>query len=258
MSATSIFLDGGGELEHPANARAPGTEHSGLEDSLETELKFAAPSTQTASAIQLLDSLCEPDPAFARGIVASIYYDSRDWAYLQEKRNSDYLKTKVRVRWYEQLSGGAENDISFTEVKHRVGSKRVKFRIPSRWRGAELACMDLADRQLLEVPRLLARTGFLSARAIFPAFEVRYERRRYVDPRTDVRIALDYRITAPRVNKNMLPNASRCVLQHTVLEVKGGDSSLPPRLRCLVKLGFRKVAFSKYFECFRLLSRTVF
>ena len=108
----------------------------------------------------MLESFCDPDPAFPVGIVCSIYFDSQDWAYLGERHNSDDLKTKVRLRWFEQgESDSAPPDRSFAEVKSRTGSRRTKIRIPTEYSGAELAAMELHNPRLLRVPSVLIGAG---------------------------------------------------------------------------------------------------
>ena len=66
--------------------------------SLETETKYVLPAQHSALALRIIQRTCDPDPKFAFGIVSSIYFDSPNWDYLREKRDSDYLKTKVRLR----------------------------------------------------------------------------------------------------------------------------------------------------------------
>jgi hypothetical protein len=225
----------------------------------ETEQKFAIAATRTDLAIRLLDRLCDPDPEFAIGTVSSIYFDTREWDYLGEKRNSDYLKTKVRLRWYEQLqSVKAGSDRSFAEVKSRTGSTRTKLRIPTQYTGKHLAAIDLHDPELLRVPAALVAAGVPIRHTLFPAFIVRYTRRRYIERSTRSRIAIDYAITAPKVNKFMLPQTYPCRLEQSVLEVKGTDAKFPVGLMSVFQLGFQREAFSKYFECYRHLTQTVF
>jgi hypothetical protein len=38
------------------------------------------------------------------------------------------------------------------------------------------------------------------------------------------------------------------------LEIKGTDGEFPPGLRSVFQLGFRREAFSKYYECYRQLA----
>lgn len=64
------------------------------------ELKFAIDDRQATTVRGWLRSICPQDPAFPRGIVNSIYYDTPALQHLHEKINSDYFKTKIRLRWY--------------------------------------------------------------------------------------------------------------------------------------------------------------
>lgn len=228
-------------------------------DGLETELKYVLPAVRTPTVISLLERYCRPDPDFPHGVVSSIYYDTRDWDLAGEKFNSDYLKTKVRVRWYEETDlAGKNGDQSFLEMKCRIGCTRNKKRVATQYSGRDLAAMDLADRRLLQIPVALLSTGTQIRKPVFPAFIVRYERRRYIDRSTQTRVAIDYSITAPKVNRQMIRVHTPCAVRWSVLEVKGTGHDLPRGLRDVLKLGLRREAFSKYLECYRRLTRTPF
>jgi len=227
--------------------------------SLETEIKYVVAAHRTPLALRILEQICDPDPEFPFGIVSSIYYDSQNWDYLREKRDSDYLKTKVRLRWYEQAQATTDGaDISYAEIKYRIGSKRMKIRMPTEFTGRYLAKTTLANTELLKIPAALAAKGAPIRQPIFPAFVVRYCRRRYLDRLTSARICIDYDITSPKSNPLMLATTFPCELRKTVLEVKGSDGNFPLGLRNLLKMGFRKESFSKYYECYGQLTRTFF
>jgi hypothetical protein len=226
---------------------------------LETEIKFAAPAYRTNLAIRMLEQTCDPDPKFPCGIVSSIYYDSQNWDYLREKRDSDYLKTKVRLRWYESIPANKiGEDKSFAEIKYRIGSRRKKIRVLTEFSAKELELVRLDKPELLNIPAALANKGAPIRRHIVPTFVVRYCRRRFVDRFSNARISIDYDITSPRVNPSMLSTLPTCTLPSTVLEVKGTDGVFPSSLSAFLKLGFRKEAFSKYYECYRQLTKTFF
>jgi len=226
---------------------------------LEYEGKYAIPASRTAMTIRILEGLCEPDPSFPIGKVSSIYFDSRNWTYLGEKRNSDYLKTKVRLRWYGLPESGYKGTGgAFAEIKLRIGSRRSKVRIPVTYTGETLEVMALHDRELLRIPGALISAGAPIRHTLFPAIAVSYFRRRYIERSTRCRIALDYEITSPKSNKHLLPYAMPCKLAYSILEVKGQEAEFPHGLRNLLKLGFRREAFSKYYECFRYSTHTLF
>jgi len=82
---------------------------------------------------------CRNDPEFPRNIIASIYYDTRGWKFLREKVDSDYLKTKVRVRWYHNPETLELEENAFIEVKSKTGAPRSKFRLKSPFSGKWLS-----------------------------------------------------------------------------------------------------------------------
>jgi len=234
--------------------------HARLPASLEGELKYTIPSNRTKTAIALLDSRLDADPKFPAGVISSIYFDSRDWVFLGEKRNSDYLKTKIRLRWYAPLAGSlpADKDMTFAEAKYRVGSRRMKIRRRMTFSGEQLRMIRLDSPDLMSVPQELRRAGVVCPKAIFPTFVVRYIRRRYVDRLTGKRVCIDYKITTPRVNQTILSTPFPFELTKAVIEVKSLDLEFPRFLRPFLALGLNRTAFSKYYECYAALTRTIF
>lgn len=226
---------------------------------METELKYIIPAHHTSAAIRVLNQLCSPDPLYPTGEVSSIYFDTRDWIYLGEKRNSDYLKTKVRLRWYNPSNGTDGNSRgSFAEVKSKTGTHRQKLRIPTRFSATDLSAMELHDRALLSIPSQLVAVGAGILPVLFPTLLVRYTRRRFIERSTGTRIALDHGIECPKVNKYMLADPFQRRLPWSVLEIKGIHGTFPVMLQSILKLGFRRDAFSKYYESYRQLARMVY
>src|SRR6185295_7036252 len=76
-----------------------------------------------------LTSVSVPDRAYPPALVCTTYYDTPALSLLGEKIDSDYLKTKVRVRWYASLGGDASGSAVFAELKDRVGAGRQKLRV---------------------------------------------------------------------------------------------------------------------------------
>ncbi len=66
----------------------------------ERELKFTLPQGRAPLVRSWLDRICRRDPEFPAAVVWTIYYDTPGLISLSEKINSDYLKRKIRVRWY--------------------------------------------------------------------------------------------------------------------------------------------------------------
>lgn len=222
------------------------------------ELKFIIHNTRANDIIAWIDRFCEPDPEFPRGTVSSIYYDTMNWAYLNEKLNSYYLKKKVRLRWYSDLNYDNHEKVTFLEVKYKIGGRREKIRVDTDFTGSELAQMPLESGELINVLNLFRTKDVVITEKIFPAFQISYRRYRYIDPYTGSRICFDCDISAPRTNRIMMPYLCSEKLQTAVFEIKGPESELPSSLYPLTDMGLKKSAFSKYSACYQKLTRRHF
>jgi hypothetical protein len=175
-----------------------------------------------------------------------------DWQHLGEKLNGDYLKTKVRVRWYSDLGTRRPVGNAFLELKVKIGALRHKLRLETDIPAARLAVIPLDSREMLRLPRLLRLEGVPLSGSLIPVFEISYTRRRFVEPTTRLRLSLDTDIRVSRTNGARLPDARPFPSRQAVFEMKGELDDLPACLADLRKLGCRKQAFSKYVACFRL------
>ena len=227
----------------PSSAAAPHT----LDDS-EYELKFAVDARQVSAVRDWMRALCQPDGRYPTGAVNSIYFDTPVLQHLREKVNSDYLKTKVRVRWYDVPGGGSS--ASFLEAKFRIGPRRRKFRMALPCDSATLSSMPLDAAFLAAIPAALRALGVPVSSLLRPVLVIRYRRDRFVEPLSAVRVSLDTDIVVPAVNPSFIPVVNPLPLSIAVLEVKGQRSALPRKLRHIIDFGARKISFSKYLACY--------
>ena len=161
----------------------------------ERELKFTMPAARVQLARRRLETLCRRDPEFPSAIVWTIYYDTPALVSLGEKINSDYLKRKIRVRWYSDLEG---------RVTGRRLSKRSCASEPAgrkcardcRIRPTTIARWDLQDTRLQRLPLLLREQGVLGQDSWQPMMLIRYRRDRFIEPLTRSRVSLDTEIAA--------------------------------------------------------------
>lgn len=223
---------------------------SPLVSSLGRELKFVFSNARAPMALSLLRARCQPDPKHPTGLVSSIYYDDRTLRFLREKVNSDYLKTKVRLRWYD----AGPNTYGFVEAKFRIGDRRDKVRVSTPHSAEWLALRRLHEPVLQRIPELLRTRGVTVSSALCPVFLVRYQRYRFVEPLSGSRVSLDCDISVPTTNRSLLPYAGAARLTTAVVEIKGTQTELPTVLRELLRLGCRRSSFSKYGSAFRSLS----
>ena len=212
------------------------------------ESKFVAERWRAEPARRWLQVICRPDPAFPKGTVFTIYYDTPTLDCLREKQNSDYLKTKVRLRWY-QLEGRV-SESAFLEIKSRLGARREKFRLPLPHQDVWPTHGSLDAQFLQTVPRHLRAAGIGIAGDYRPVLLVRYQRHRFIEPLTGFRASLDTNICAPAVSRAWRLVSCPLPLPYCVFEFKGPRDHLPDTLRALTTFGFRKSSFSKYSACY--------
>ncbi len=217
----------------------------------EHETKFVLNNSASGIMLRWLQARCRPDPQFEAAIVSSIYYDTSKWKFLREKINSDYLKTKVRLRWYADIETREPQDDSYIEAKYKRGSRRAKVRIKTGISGKWLSRVNLDNLKLLKVPHLLRNNGIIIAGHLIPVFTITYKRRRFIEIMTGARLSIDYDISAPCVNRQVLTRQNPARLQNAVFELKGNLTELPDVLTQLTALGCRKESFSKYLNCYK-------
>jgi hypothetical protein len=211
----------------------------------ERELKFTLPEGRVDLARRWLNQSCRRDADFPEAVVWTIYFDTPGLVSLGEKINSDYLKRKIRVRWYSDLSGHPTGP-AFVEAKLRVGNRRSKVRARLPYSGDELAQWDLQDPRLSLFPLLLREQGILTQEAWQPMILLRYRRDRFTEPLSRSRVSLDSDIAGVAVNRTFLSITDQRAVGVAVLEVKGASGVLPLAIRPLLQLGLHKRSFSKF------------
>jgi hypothetical protein len=187
--------------------------------------------------------------------VTSIYFDTPALRLLRQKVDSDFAKDKIRVRWYEDPHTGEPSGAGFVERKQKLGSRRLKTRLPLPVDASRIAhgCDDHVYLRELLAP--LRAAGHRLPGALRPFLRISFRRRRFVDPVGGARISLDTAIRASSVGSRRSPWAQPPPLAHAVLEVKGPDDTLPPWLLPVQQLGCRRESFSKYARCYLKLNR---
>lgn len=210
--------------------------------SLVHEIKYVMPAASAGPAEAWLSAVCLPERAHPPAWVCSVYYDRPDGALLDEKINSDYLKTKLRVRWYEPLAGAGTGP-AFLEVKQRAGTSREKDRILLAAPAAEVASWPLTDPRWLQ---LLAPASGLVRGPLGPVLRMRYVRSRFFDRLTATRVALDRALTVTGAHPSLRPGPLPAPVPWAVFEWKGQTPELSPALRGLTTFGAHRRPFSKY------------
>jgi hypothetical protein len=214
------------------------------------EQKFAFPIHCRDELLAWATYVLEPDPGHPGGVVHSLYYDTPDLELYLQKRNSEYLKFKVRLRWYGE-AGAMPPDQRipcFLEVKRKIGAARRKRRTTADLPAAVLAGSPFDSSEVAALAGVALENGFPGQRTLVPMALIRYRRLRFVDPSTGARVAIDWEIGCRAVNPAFLPAEAPVVLGTGVLEVKGTARHLPPSLEPIAFL-LTKSSFSKYAQC---------
>ena len=216
----------------------------------QSEAKFALAESRAGAVLALLRQQCRPDVEHPANVVSSLYYDTRDRRGLYEKLNSDFLKTKYRLRWYRDLDGRFSTPGSFFEVKQRIGGTRDKRRIEAPFDARWLDAASSGAPALAHVSALLQAHG-VRVQPLVPVFVIRYERYRFLDPSSGLRVNLDRRIEVTRSHPHVTGPRFGAKLTHAVLELKGANAEeLPRPLWPALRLGCRLGSFSKYATCY--------
>jgi len=214
------------------------------------EIKYVAPATGAAALEALLATCCDPDPEYPDNVIYTVYFDSRGMQALAEKQNGDYIKQKVRLRWYGDSPDGrvGEGQVpAWLETKSREGASgwktRISLRLPS---GAvhpgSFSTGAIAGAVAGHVPQTLS-----------PAVWLRYRRRRLVFADGVHRVSIDEDIAGLWLREDMPCLPHTAALPFTIVEVKGPERDIP-HLHGLIGRFARKSAFSKYEMCVRYLS----
>ena len=212
------------------------------------EAKFVLPATRVPAVLAFLGTRLCPDPEHPEAFVSSLYYDTPGQRYLADKESSDYLKTKIRVRWYSDSVTGALYPDAFLEAKSKEGARRAKTRVVLAGQATDIAALSLTDPKLRHLITRLTEEGVRLEPGLVPLVHIRYRRRRYVLPRVNARVCVDWDIRTP-VAHPTLGAATTRPLPTAVIEIKGHERVLPTELVPLSLFGARLASFSKYLVC---------
>ena len=222
-----------------------------IENKTRNEVKYTLERRHVGAAAAWLEHHCAPDPEYGRGAIHSLYYDTPGLGLLEQKVQSEYLKWKVRLRWYTDEAGAQGADAAFLEVKSKEGVRGGKFRTRVELDGALLRRDPLEAGRRLDLAELLDPAHAYGTAQLAPACVIRYVRHRFIEMESGNRVSLDSRIGVTQANPDFRLRTHLPELDTAVLEVKGAvEPDLPRCLHGLCLLtDARWAAFSKYGEC---------
>lgn len=228
------------------------------ECTLEYELKYIIPAHRLSPVLAFINSKCLPDESHPTTRVSSIYFDDLNQTSLYEKVNSDFLKCKVRLRWYDsaEVKPGAKN--AFFELKRKIGSQRTKQRVGITLDPEFLIQTQLSDQRFVQLATQVANQDNAFQAYRFPSLTIQYDRTRCIDPLSGCRISIDTNIRVPRVNQQVMPAARPAAFHNAVIEIKGNSPEMPFSLSPIQRFGVRKTSYSKYLCGYAHANRIIF
>jgi hypothetical protein len=209
------------------------------------EIKFVGPAREAPFAAATLAAVCPPDDAFPVNLVHTIYFDSPRLASYEEKANGDYLKAKLRLRWYGRPGARPARGEPWTawlEVKLRQGSRGFKRR-----KRLDLPGPSPLEGLDPEALRPIVETEVGSPWR--PTCWLSYARARRRWPGGDSRISVDRDLRVEWVAGWVSGRPAGPGPSVFVVEVKGPTAAVPPALSTLIVRHARKRAVSKYALC---------
>lgn len=217
------------------------------------EKKYLVARSSQHMVTGYLEGILIPDPNYSEGQISSIYYDTPCLEFYQAKRASEFLKTKVRLRWYGKPLATAGSVRCYLEVKSKIGAQRRKDRVELEAPAHALTGPSLgSEPYLVDILAKLIPRGHMLPAPLFPMIVIQYQRRRFIDPTSGARVAIDSEILVPRVNQQFIPGSPPARVEVCVLEIKGDSREIPDWVRP-IRHQVRPDAFSKYSACFEHL-----
>ncbi len=215
------------------------------------ERKFTIRPTDIGMAYAFLRQVCRPDKEYPKDRVNSLYFDTADLDQYEKSAAGDFRKNKVRIRWYDSDAVERGGMPIYLELKSREGfassKQRQKFNVPPQSLKLENLSRGILDYST--IIDILAAFKFFPEKPIKPIIVISYQRYRFSELQTGVRVGLDYDIRASVVAPELGRRGHEIRLADGVLEVKGPSLELPVTLRYMKQLDVDWSRFSKYGGC---------
>jgi len=215
------------------------------------ERKFSILPKNIGFALAFIRQICRPDRDYPKDRVNSLYFDSADLDEYMRSASGEFRKNKVRIRWYGTVSGNGGTIPVYLELKSREGfassKQREKFTVPSEDLLPDRLGRGIVDKTTLN--NTLAKFGHFTETPLRPVIVISYQRYRFQEIQTGIRVSFDYDISASMIAPELRRHESRISLPGAVIEVKGPTLELPVTLRRMKFLDTDWSRFSKYGYC---------
>lgn len=218
------------------------------------ETKYLVPGQHLEALLADLSAhLIEDD--FARSTITSLYFDTADFAMIQDSLAKKHGKEKVRLRTYAQQPTATSP--AFLEIKQKIDGVGYKYRVATT-AGGSVELVAGSDGQCAEDSRMAAQLAILAERygRISPKMLIAYKRLSFKGADNPaIRVTLDTDLTYAEVNQLELASSATSPLlpqDQVVMEIKVADQ-IPTWLQAiLTTYDLEKASFSKYGRAYQL------
>jgi hypothetical protein len=216
------------------------------------ERKFAIRPANIGFAYTFLRQICRADKEYPVDRITSLYFDTVDLDQYQKSDSGELRKNKVRIRWYGSDIKKPQAEIPvYLEVKQREGfassKQRQKFTVPRKVLEPSNLRSGVIDKTTIN--QTLASFGHFLEKHVRPVIVISYQRYRFSEIQTGIRVSLDSDIRATVVASDLGRQSREVRLVNGVIEVKGPSIELPITLRRMRLLDTDWSRFSKYGNC---------
>lgn len=215
------------------------------------ERKFAIHPRYSGFALAFLRQVCRPDRQYPVNRITSLYFDTEDFDQYIRSASGEFKKDKIRIRWYDDLSGEDREVPVYLELKSRQGfassKQREKLMVEGERLEPDNIRRGIIDKQLLL--NTLAGFGHFPTEPLKPVIRISYLRHRFTEMQTGVRVSFDYNISAIAIAPELSHRNREIHLTDSIIEVKGPSLELPVTLRRMRILDTDWSRYSKYGYC---------
>lgn len=195
------------------------------------------------------------EDTFARSTITSLYFDTADFAMIQDSLAKKHGKEKVRLRTYAPKP--LLTSPAFLEIKQKIAGIGYKYRVATTPATAGKFLSGQGSKEIAD-ERMMAQLALLENRygTITPRMLITYKRQSFRG-RNDhsVRVTVDANLTYAEVNHLTLTSLEASPLlpqNQVVMEIKVEDQ-IPVWLQTILETyNLEKVSFSKYGQAYQL------
>lgn len=229
------------------------------------EKKYILTIQQKEALIKTLSDYITPDKNWKKWNyqLESLYYDTKDLKFFQEKINWKPFRKKIRIRRYIDSSLFSDNSPVFIEIKEKIGETTVKRRIKMSYKEAK----NLIENRIIpnhteeDVPMIKEILSMNKNENLYPQTITSYDREAFfwVEKEYWLRLTFDTEVFFQSNTLNLANNKDKdwrlADKGKTILEIKVNEKYPEYITRFLEENNLQPDKMSKYAEAINLINK---